>query len=75
MKTQRKRLSVFVGFLILCLGISAVALGQEEVVPAEANARANEGMKRLDKRITVEGWQRFPRHRVTVFEEGKLFRS
>ncbi len=40
MKTQRKRIVIFVGFLIVCLGISAVAFAQDEPVPAEANARA-----------------------------------
>lgn len=40
MRTHMKRFSRIVGFLIVCLGISAVAFAQEEVAPAEANARA-----------------------------------
>ena len=40
MRTHMKRYAIFVGFLILCLGISTVAFAQEEPAPAEANARA-----------------------------------
>jgi len=40
MKRYKKHVSIFMGFLIVCLGISAVAFAQEEPAPAEVNARA-----------------------------------